>query len=467
MSRRRLALPLAGALLAAPLVLGTLPLAAAAPGGNGKDNAPGQLRKAAAAEPEQEPVAPAARVVVADVDSGVNPYHDAYHDDSPSSVTPDVLAEFGIGEAQIFTLTRTGDLAADFAADQAKWDAIEPGTPYWFEGTNLLGISFDVNAQGEPREGETLIFSDPGDEHGTGTSSAVMDANAEAIVVMVEGVNSDSETWAFTHPAVDIVTTSYGIPGSPPVPFHLENSYEGTVKLGKLHYGASDNSPALSPPDGTSGPWWTIGVAGFHEDTSGGRENLSGNVVDVVSDFTQDLPYCSDCETGRKSVSGTSFATPRSAGTASAVLLETRRAAGHVGGPVVQDGVGSLAVSGNGFELTPFELRRAFEEAAFYPGLADYDPESAVFDDLGSAPVVDAAPWLQTGWGVFSPAEGYGVVDEALAQLGVRGEPRDAKGADACAFNTGQHELRHAYWDNVAVGSESFLTTDEDPFVHC
>jgi hypothetical protein len=32
---------------------------------------------------------------------------------------------------------------------------------------------------------------------------------------------------------------------------------------------------------------------------------------------------------------------------------------------------------------------------------------------------------------------------------------------------TAQHELRHAYWDNVALGSESFFTTDEDPFVHC
>jgi hypothetical protein len=284
---------------------------------------------------------------------------------------------------------------------------------------------------------------------------------------MVEGTgNADAETWAFTHPAVDIVTTSYGIPGSPPVPFHLENSYEGTVKRGKLHYGAADNSPALSPPDGTSGPWWTIGVAGFHEDSSGGRETLSGNVVDVVSDFTQDLPYCSDCESGTRSVSGTSFATPRSAGTASKVLLEARRAAGHVGGPVVREGTGSLAVSGGGFALTPFQLRRAFEEAAHRPGIGDYDPVEGVFD-FGATPVADPAPYVQTGWGVFSPAPEFGVVDEALAQLGVRGTPREAKSGDACAFNTAQHELRHAHWDNVAVGSESFFTPDDDPFVHC
>jgi hypothetical protein len=58
------------------------------------------------------------------------------------------------------------------------------------------------------------------------------------------------------------------------------------------------------------------------------------------------------------------------------------------------------------------------------------------------------------------------VVDEALAQLGVRGEPRPAKSADACVFNTAQFDLRTLYWDSMAVGSESFRTT-EDPYLRC
>lgn len=434
-------LPLAALLLALPVAAGVLPSAAAAPPeGKGKPDGKGQPAATAPA---------AARVVVADVDSGVNPYHEAFRG---TNVTPAVLAEFGIDETRVIDLTTVANAAQDFAA-------VEPGQPYWFRGTNVIGISFDA-----PAEGRIPIFSDEGDEHGTGTSAAVLAANPEAVVVMVEGVNAESETFAFNHPAVDIVTTSYGIPGSPPVPFHLENSYVGTVQKGKLHFGASDNSPALSPPDGTSGPWWTIGVAGFHEDTSGGRENLSGNLVDVVSDFTQDLPYCSDCETGTQSVSGTSFATPRSAGTASKVLLEARRAAGHVGGPVVQEGLGSLIVAGTA-PKTPWELRRAFEQAAHYPGLADYDPESALLDDLGSAPVLDAAPYLQTGWGVFSPENG--VVEEALARLAGGGDPARDKSDEACAFNNAGIDARHVYWDNVAVGSESFLTADGDPYLYC
>lgn len=443
-------LPLAALLLALPVVAGVLPQAAAVP----KADKPCRPAKSCS---QATTTTAAARVVVADVDSGINPYHADYYKGA-SQVTPDVLAEFpGI---RTVALTRTGDFAKDLAADRAVWDGIELGQPYWFAGTNVIGISFDPSTP-------TKILADEGDEHGVGTSSAVLDANPEAIVLFVEGVNADSETYAFTHPAVDIVTTSYGIPGSPPVPFHLENSYEGTVHRGKLHFGAADNSPALSPPDGTSGPWWTIGVAGFHEGTSGGRELLSGNLVDVVSDFTQTLPYCSDCESGREEfVSGTSFATPRSAGTASKVLLEARRKAGHVGGPVVKDALGSLTVAGS-LNLTPWQLRRALEQAAYYPGTGDYDAGSAVFDDLGtSAPVVGQAAYLQTGWGLLSPDAKYGVVGEALARLGVAGTATRQKTAEACAFNNANITARHAYWDNVAFGSESFLTT-EDPYLYC
>lgn len=447
----RTPLSLAAALLAVPVALGVLPNAAADPTNPKAWRGAEASGKAVAAE---EPAADS-RVVVAVIDTGVNPYHEAYYDD-PVSVTPEILAELGVAPENQVTLTRTGDFAADFAADAAFWESVQPETPYWFTGTNLVGISFD--SAGIP------IFSDPGDEHGIGTTSAVLDANPEAVVVLVEDWNSESEAYAFNHPAVDIVSTSYGTPGSPPLPFHLTNSYTGVVDLGKLHYGASDNSPALSPTDGTSGPWWSIGVAGFEEGSSGGRTTLSGNVVDVVSDFTQDLPYCSDCEAGRESVGGTSFATPRAAGTASKVLLEARRAAGHVGGIVTAEGAAPLLVTG-GHELTNWELRRAFEEAAQYPTLDGYDPVEAAFD-LGATPVVEQAPYLQTGWGLFTPDPAYGVVDEALAQAGVRGEPRPAKGGEACDFNTAQFELRKAYWDNVAIGSES-LFTSEDPYIRC
>jgi hypothetical protein len=408
--------------------------------------------------PVEEETTPDSRVVVAVVDSATNPYHEFFDVGGDSTVTPDVLAEFGIDDRQTISLTRTGDFSADYAADRAQWDAVEIGKPYWFEGTNVIGISFD------PSTSRPILPDDERDTHGVGTTAAVLAANPEAVTVLVEGVNADSESWAFTHPAVDIVSTSYGFPGSLPVPFHLENSHSGVVELGKLHAGAADNSPALSPPDGTSGPWWSIGVAGYAEGTSEGRELLSGNLVDVVGDFTQDLPYCAECTSGTRSVSGTSFATPRVAGTLSAVLLEARRGAGHLGG--IDPGGDAPRLVGGSLPTTNWELRRAMEEGAYYPGLAGYDPESAVFDDLTAAPVLDPAPWLQTGWGAVTPDPEHGVVAETLAHLGVGGEPTRFKSAEACAFNNAGISARHAYWDSVAVGSESFGSS-EDPYLYC
>ena len=408
-------LSLAGLLLAAPVALAALPGAVAAE--------PAATSNAAA----QAAVAP--RVVVADVDSGINPYHERFRG---SNVTQAVLDEFGIGKDQIITLS-AGDVKTAAAQDFAR---VERGKPYWFKGTNVIGISFDPT--GLP------IMADARDEHGTGTASSVLDANPDAIVVMVEGTgDADAEEWAFTHPAVDIVTTSYGFPGSPPLGFHINESYAGVVKAGKMHFGASDNSPALSPFDATSGPWWSIGVAGFHEGSGEGRETLSGNVIDFVSDFTQTIPYCIDCRTGTRRVSGTSFATPRSAGTASKIILEARRASGHVGGPRV---VGDRTVLVDGDQdVTTWDVRRALEEAASIPPMSAYKPGV----DRGSLPVVEDAAYVQTGWGLLNPA----VVPAALDQLA---GAKPVKDAETCDWNLAQFDARVAYWDSpAAIDSQS------------
>lgn len=456
------AMPFAGALLAAPLVLGMLPGAAADPGDNGKGRPDGKGKPASVGTPAEEADA---RVVVAVIDSSMNPYHEFFQVEQ-SSVTPDVLAEFGIGESQVLTLTRTGDFAADYAADKERvWDRIEPGTPYWFTGTNIIATSFEDFSDPDERP---ILPDDEDDTHGVGTTAAVLKANPEAIAVLVEGISAESEAWAFTHPAVDVITTSYGFPGSLPVPYHLEDSYTGVVGMGKVHTGAADNSPALSPPDGTSGPWWTLGIAGFQEGSTEGRQLLSGNAVDFVGDFTQTLPYCWDCESGgERSVSGTSFATPRSAGTISAVILEARRAAGHVGGIVTEGVEQPSLVASNGTTLTTWQLRRALEEAAYFPTTGEFAPGNGSTYDVTSAPVNDVAPYAQVGWGAITPDPEHGVIAETLAQLGLGGEPTRSKSAATCDYQTANVQARHAYWDNVAIGSESWMTTDEDPFLYC
>ncbi|MDQ3956874.1 MAG: S8 family peptidase [Actinomycetota bacterium] len=414
---------------------------------------------ASASRPARLP-APDPRVVVAVIDSGFNPYHEYFHaggtlygNSRPSSVTPAVLREFGIDKDHIIRVTRTGDFADDYHKDLAQFDRIREGEPYWFEGTNVIGVSFLP-------DGERLRPNGGASAHGIGTAASVLTANPEAIVVAVEDISDPSEEWAFTHPAVDIVTTSYGPATSYPTLNHLSFSYTGVVENGKAHFGAAANDPTYSSLDETSGPWWSIGVAGFEEDTSNGRQVSSGNVPDFVGDFTQNLPYCRSCEEGLRSVGGTSFATPRSAGTFSKVLLEARRAAGHAGG-IVKSGKRPLLVDGR-FSLSVWEMRRALEEAAYYPGVADYSTEGGGT----SVPVVDAAPWVQTGWGLISPAPRYKVIRETLAHLGIAGKPKRTKPQEACDFMTANMEARRGYWGQVALLGEGYGAT-EDPYVYC
>jgi hypothetical protein len=431
-------LALAGALLAVPVAVGVLPLAAA------ETTAP-----ATAAD---------SRVVVGVIDSGINPYHDFFQVDE-SSVTPEVLAELGVTPDRVITLTRTGNPAADVAADQARvWDKIQPGKPYWFTGTNIVAASFATS-------GRRILPNSATDTHGVGVTASVLTANPEAVVLFAEGINDAAETFTFTHPAVDVVTTSYGPVGSPPLGEHLTNTFAGVVELGKLHTGAADNSPALSPFDATSGPWWSVGIGGYQEGSSEGRQLVSGNVVDFVGDFTQTLPYCDVCQSGgTRSVSGTSFATPTSAGVASKVLLEARRAAGHVGG-IVTEGVSQPLMVAGPRPTTVWQLRRALEVAAHLPRTSDFKPGGGQ-NELTSAPVVDAVAFAQTGWGLLSPDPAKGVVREALARLGAGGTPTRTKSDATCDWNTAQFEARKAYWDNAALSSDS-NGTDEDPYIRC
>ncbi len=411
--------------------------------------------------------APASRVTVAVIDSGINPYHsffraggEAYAASAPSSVTPEVLAAFGVDESHILRLTRTGDAAADYAADRAAvWDRIVPGEVYWFEGTNILAVSFAPGVR-------PILPDDSADTHGVGTSAAVLRANPEAIVLFVEGITDESEAFAFNHPEVDIVSTSYGAIGSIPLPYHINNSYAGVVRNGKLHVGAADNSPSPAIQDGTAGPWWSLGIAGFQEGTTNGRQVLSGSLPDFVADFTQNLPYCDACQSGGMSnVSGTSFATPRTAGTLSRILLETRRAFGHVGGIQVADGQPAMAKSATR-TVSNWQIRRALKNAAYYPAVVDYTPGSTSSSDLTSVPVLDPTPWSQVGWGAVTTAPERKVIDETLAHLGVRGAPTRFKDFAACQWMTAQMRARHAYWDLIAIESESWLGS-ADPYLYC
>ena len=68
------------------------------------------------------------RVVVAVIDSAINPYHSFYHAPERSgAITQEILRDLGVKPENVVTLTRTGNMASDLAADEAKWAAMKRG----------------------------------------------------------------------------------------------------------------------------------------------------------------------------------------------------------------------------------------------------------------------------------------------------------------------------------------------------
>jgi hypothetical protein len=435
------------------------------------------------------------RVVVADIDSAINPYHDFYYQ-RPSVVTKEVLAELGVKSHNVVRLTRTGNFAADVAADAGFWASVERGQLYHFAGTNIIATSYSNSTPYL----KPVTAKNP---HGVGTSAAVINANPDAIIFFVEANDNlgsaESHAAAFQNPGVDIVTTSYGVSfalGLLPAPEYraFEHAYEGVVERGMLHFSSGGNGPGVTALRGGAGPWWSIGVSGIQEGESEGDTLLSGNLPDFVSDFTQTVPYCMDCETGTSTVSGTSFSTPRSAGLASRVLLEARRALQHTGGirivgdsPVMATSVpenkGKAKKCGAKLDcvsVSNWQLRRSLEQAAWIPPGTDYDPTQAPAGGVG-LPITPEAQWLQTAWGDLTTDPDKGVHGAALAELSsltgyAFGGSERVKPIGFCEYQTGVIVARKAWWDEVAptLPDNPLLTGEtppgppaQDPFVYC
>jgi hypothetical protein len=111
-----------------------------------------------------------------------------------------------------------------------------------------------------------------------------------------------------------------------------------------------------------------------------------------------------------------------------------------------------------------WQMRRALEEAAYYPTSGEYGTEGGV--DPTSVPVNDAAPWVQTGWGLISPARQYKVIEQTLAHMKIRGKATRSKPQGACDFMTANMAARRGYWEQVAIAGQGFGQAG-DPYIYC
>ena len=363
--------------------------------------------------------------VVAPIDTGINVYHDHFR---VNETLPEwILNSFGV--TMTCNLTFEGTWDERYEADKETcWDFITSEDIVYFPGTRIIGATPDDDT-------EIPILDDPSDGHGTAVTGAVLNANPEAIIFFVEGFSDAAVLAAANQPLVDIITTSFGPIGSIPVPGIEDATKVAVVEKGKLHTGASDNTPSPAIQDSTAGPPWSIGISGYAEEEDDQKETMSGSYPDAAADWTQVLPNHDDID-GYHQTSGTSFATPRTAGLISKVIQTLRLEFGDNSSGAESDTRQGLLVNGSNFSLTNDEIRNALNISAWYPSSSTWDPTT------GTLPISPVAPCTQVGWGVVNESNVQPMIEHLNGTNQMPDRPFDV----VQCMETNQ-AIREAYWN--------------------
>ncbi len=363
--------------------------------------------------------------IVAPIDTGINVYHNHF-------VFNETLPEWmldGLGVTMWCNITTEGTWQERYEADREScWDVITSSDIVYFPGTRIIATT--------PDDGTDIpILDDPSDGHGTAVTGAVLDANPDAIIFFVEGFSDAAVLAAANQPLVDIITTSFGPIGSIPVPGIEDSTRVAVVQNKKIHTGAADNTPSPAVQDPTAGPPWSIGVSGYAEEEDDQKETMSGSYPDIAADWTQMLPNHDDID-GYHQTSGTSFATPRTAGILSMVLTMLREDSGDLMSGASEER-GGLLVNGTNLSVSNDNIRDALNLSAWYPSASTWDPTS------GTLPISPVAPCTQVGWGVVNLSNIQPLYNHLA---GIDSMPQ--RPADVVACMEANQAMREAYWGN-------------------
>ena len=363
--------------------------------------------------------------VVAPIDTGINVYHDHFR---TNETYPGWLLD-GLGVTMTCELTFIGTWQERYEADKEMcWDRINSTDIVYFPGTKIIGTTPDDNT-------DIPILDDPSDGHGTAVTGAVIDANPDAIIFFVEGFSDAAVLAAANQPLVDIISTSFGPIGSIPVPGIEDATEVAVVVEKKIHTGAADNSPSPAVQDSTAGPPWSIGISGYAEEGDDQKETMSGSYPDIAADWTQILPNHDDID-GYHETSGTSFATPRTAGLLSKVIQHLRTESGDFSSgadPEIRNG---FLVNSDSMNISQAQIRDALNLSAWYPSFSTWDPLS------GTTPVSPIAPCTQIGWGVVNESNVQPIINHLNGNTIQPDRPADV----TLCMETNQ-EIRESYWN--------------------
>ena len=363
--------------------------------------------------------------IVAPIDTGINVYHNHF---VLNETLPDWMLD-GLGVTMWCNITTEGTWEERYEADRETcWDVITSSDIVYFPGTRIIATT--------PDDGTDIpILDDPSDGHGTAVTGAVLDANPDAIIFFVEGFSDAAVLAAANQPLVDIITTSFGPIGSIPVPGIEDSTRVAVVENKKIHTGAADNTPSPAVQDPTAGPPWSIGVSGYAEEEDDQKETMSGSYPDIAADWTQMLPNHDDID-GYHQTSGTSFATPRTAGILSMVLTMLREESGDLMSGASEER-GGLLVNGTNLSISNDDIRDALNLSAWYPSASTWDPTS------GTLPISPIAPCTQVGWGVVNLSNIQPLYNHLA---GIDSMPQ--RPADVVACMEANQAMREAYWGN-------------------
>lgn len=341
-------------------------------------------------------------VVVAVVDSGINPYHVDFRlpdDDDAAGIHPSEYIEGFPASTPLLDLALDKPtLAAARAADAEEWEALDPTKMAWMAGTNIVG---HVGAlYGPVPEGEAT-------RHGTGTSSVAAGLvngprwNDILLVSVHSRAHADGLAWAARQPWIDVISNSWGETTQineegEPGPADAAKASKEAVQNGKVVCFATLNYAHPQVYFSSQGPSWIVSVGGASKVTRG-EYRLTGWPNDVLGFAT--LPVASwDSLNGTFVATGTSVSAPYVCGQIAKTLSQARAALGdfvqgpHGGGLVVGTPRPGYLADG---VVDRLELEDAIQSTAVP---AQPAPPSA--DDLNSIPASPVAPYVRGGYGI-------------------------------------------------------------------
>ncbi len=447
----------------------------------------GDDESAADAVPAPEGVLGVPHVVVAVIDTGINPYHTEFRDlmDAASDASPRAatladagVAGFGSPERLIpgypedavplSVSLDASDYQGAVEADAELWNSVQPGELVHFPGTKIVGaISFEQDGLLVDRQDVPYVLDTRG--HGTMVASRIagntvsiggaevrlvsvqMGGRLDELASAVDGVN-----WVAAQDWIDVVSCSWGLP-APHGP-----AAEGYTAWTDAIKNLAAKKPTFFSAGNGLGNGLGTGYPSEFQDTLpadviavGGHDNgryvywsnwnpqVSGDVLYNPAAEHDSIDKVSN--TG----GGTSSSSPFTAGGGAAVLLEARKILDH-GEGVLPDGV--LAVAGPGAALpaegpladgdfTLAEFKSVLFHTAVYPQEDASDGEASELSI--PIPMQDALP------ATLYPFFGYGEVnaDSVAAAIAVlRGEESEPERVVEDALYEQDYALRQAMY---------------------